>query len=216
MNIEEHTLDKIADALVERGYLVLDNFLPEALLQDLLTSMNNLPESAFKAAGIGRETDFVVQENIRSDKIHWLEADTPTTTLFLHCMDSVAAGLNRRLFLGLCDYESHYAHYPAGASYKKHLDTFIEKNDVSHTANNPLQNTSFQRVLSTVLYLNKNWPKNVGGELILYSETGTQVLEKILPQLGRIVIFLSEKFPHEVLAANCERKSIAGWFRAKH
>jgi len=35
----------------------------------------------------------------------------------------------------------------------------------------------------------------------------------VLPQLGTLVVFLSEEFPHEVLAAQRDRYSIAGWFR---
>jgi SM-20-related protein len=33
------------------------------------------------------------------------------------------------------------------------------------------------------------------------------------PQGGTLAVFLSEEFPHEVLAANRTRYSIAGWFR---
>jgi len=34
--------------------------------------------------------------------------------------------------------------------------------------------------------------------------------------LNRLVIFLSEEFPHEVLPANTHRYSIAGWFRVNN
>ncbi len=35
----------------------------------------------------------------------------------------------------------------------------------------------------------------------------------IPPKSGRLFVFLSEQFPHEVLPTNTERFSIAGWFR---
>ncbi len=206
---DDSQLDLIADALVERGYFIGDYSLPGALLNQLLSLLNQLQNSELKAAGIGRQTDFQIQETIRSDKIHWLEPNTKTTTEFLQWMESLRVGLNRRLFMGLFDYESHFAHYAAGAFYKKHVDAFRGSRKQGHS----------NRVLSTVLYLNDTWLPDEGGELLIYAEEDetkvieAKVIETILPEFGRLVIFLSEKFPHEVLPATRERKSIAGWFR---
>jgi SM-20-related protein len=200
---DESVLDTIADTLVEQGYIVIEKSLPEKLLHSLLDNFNQLRDEEFKAAGVGRHSDFQLQQMIRSDKIHWIANTTETTAEFLHWMDVLRVGINRRLFLGLFDYESHFAHYPVGAFYKKHLDAFRE-NQKQGQAN---------RVLSTVLYLNEDWQPQSGGELVIYSEDDEIVMEKLSPEFGRLVIFLSEKFPHEVLPANRERKSIAGWFR---
>lgn len=203
-SFDEHLLDRIADALVEQGYWVVDDALPKSLLDPLLIHFNQLQSDEFKAAGIGRQTDFQVQETIRSDKIHWIQPNTEITADFLQWMDSLRVGLNGRLFMGLFDYESHFAHYPIGAFYKKHVDAF---------RGNRKQGQS-NRVLSTVLYLNDAWQLGDGGELLLYAEDDdNKVIETILPECGRLAIFLSEKFPHEVLPAKRERKSIAGWFR---
>jgi SM-20-related protein len=73
-----------------------------------------------------------------------LDGNNATQQAFLAWMETVRLGLNQRLFLGLFDYECHYASYAPGAFYKKHFDTF--KNQI-----NPAQPN---RVLSTVLYLN--------------------------------------------------------------
>ena len=203
-SFDEHQLDLMADALVEQGYWVLDDALPKPRLNPLLIHFNELQCDEFKTAGIGRQTDFHVQQTIRSDKIHWIQPNTEITADFLQWMDSLRVGLNRRLFMGLFDYESHFAHYPVGAFYKKHVDAF---------RGNRKQGQS-NRVLSTVLYLNDAWRLGDGGELLLYAEDDdNKVIETILPECGRLVIFLSEKCPHEVLPAKRERKSIAGWFR---
>lgn len=201
-SLDEVQLDTIADTLVEQGYWVGDDILPPELLSALLTHFNHLQLEKFKAAGIGRQTDFQLQENIRADKISWIEKNTKITTEFLQWMDALRVGINRRLFMGLFDYESHFAYYPIGAFYKKHLDAFRGKGAQGQS----------NRVLSTVLYLNENWLPENGGELVIYAEDDSRIIEKILPVLGRTVIFLSENFPHEVLPANRERKSIAGWF----
>lgn len=200
---DDSQLDAIADALVERGYLVADGLLPPALLAALLTHFDQLQANEFKAAGIGRQMDFQQQESIRSDKIRWIEPTTDVTVNFLHYMESLRVGINRRLYMGLLDYESHFAHYPVGAFYKKHMDAFRANRQQGRS----------NRVLSTVLYLNQDWQSESGGELVVYAEEGEQVIAKISPIAGRLVIFLSEKFPHEVLPATRERKSIAGWFR---
>jgi SM-20-related protein len=200
---DDSILDFIADSLVDQGYLIIDEALPELLLHGLLNHFNQLHEHQFKAAGIGRHSNFQQEETIRSDKIHWIKGDTETTTEFLRWMESLRVGINRRLFMGLFDYESHFAYYPAGAFYKKHLDAFRTNKMLGQS----------NRMLSTVLYFNDEWHSDNGGELVVYAPDGEQVLEKISPEFGRMVIFLSEKFPHEVLTATRERKSIAGWFR---
>lgn len=204
---DESQLDTIADALAAPGYTIIDGLLPKKLIGSLLIHFNQLHEDEFKSAGIGRQIDFQLKATIRSDKIHWIHADaenaTETTTEFLQWMESFRVGLNRRLFLGLFDFESHFARYAVGAFYKKHLDAFRGRD----------QGPQPNRVLSIVLYLNEHWQIESGGELLIYSEDGERVLEKISPVCGRMVIFLSEKFPHEVLPAKCERNSIAGWFR---
>jgi SM-20-related protein len=207
-SFSEPQLDVIADALVEQGYCIVGDALPAALLKQLLNQLNQLHDSELKVAGVGRQTDFQVQETIRSDKIHWIQPNTETTAEFLQWMETLRVGINRRLFMGLFDYESHFAYYPVGAFYKKHLDAF---------RGNRTQGQS-NRVLSTVLYLNETWQSGDGGELLLYADgdandNNSKVIETLLPEFGRMVIFLSEKFPHEVLPAQRERKSIAGWFR---
>ncbi len=201
--VTESQLDLLADALVARGYCILDDVLPAALLTQLLYLLQQLHENELKVAGVGRQAEFQIQASIRSDKIHWIAANSAATTEFLQLMDVLRIGLNRRLFMGLCDYESHFAHYPVGAFYKKHLDAFREKRAQGQA----------NRVLSTVLYLNEAWLPSDGGELLIYAEDGNSVIETVLPVFGRWVILLSEKFPHEVLPATRERNSIAGWFR---
>ena len=197
----EPLLDQIAHALQQQGYLVLDNPLPASLAQGLLAE---LEQQRLQPAGVGRGGEFQRNADIRRDKILWLEAETPAVTEFLHWMDKLRAGLNQRLFLGLFDYESHFALYEPGDFYQKHRDAF--------RGGSPAQ---AGRKVSTVFYLNPDWCEADGGELLLYDEAGEQLLERVAPKLGRLLVFLSEDFPHEVLPARRSRKSIAGWFRVK-
>lgn len=189
---------EISAALSERGYCLLPSPLPVSLTDALFIHFNSLDEQDFKEAAIGRESSQHINPFVRSDRIRWIDKSHPATCDYLGWMENLRLELNRRLFLGLFDYECQYAWYPTGAFYKKHLDAFKG-------------NTN--RVLSTVLYLNPDWQPQDGGELLLYRQEDNTPIETIAPQYGRMAIFLSDEFPHEVAKTNKPRRSIAGWFR---
>jgi len=191
--------DEIADALASKGYILLDQPLPAAITQGLISHLAE-EESRLVRAGVGRQQAYQLNDEVRGDKIQWLEPSAPAVHAFLAWMDALRVGLNQRLFLGLLDYESHYAIYEPGAFYRKHVDAFRGKPG---------------RKLSTVFYLNEDWDENNGGELVLYDGADDRVLERVAPLCGRMIVFLSEDFPHEVMAARVKRQSIAGWFRIK-
>jgi SM-20-related protein len=201
-------LDDICVALVNQGYCILDNALPEDLILALQHEALSLPREVFHAAGTGREQQHQLDMRVRSDVIHWLQRGSATSDRFLDHADALREGINSRLFLGLFDYEVHYACYAPGAFYGRHLDAFAGRRN---------------RIISTVLYLNADWPESHGGELLLYEgqsaaqqsgESGP-LLQRVQPILNRMVLFLSERFPHEVRPARRERYSLAGWFRLR-
>lgn len=192
--------DAIIADLALQGYAISTDFLPLADQQNLLMHVQQLEQSQkMRTAGVGRGPDFQTNRFVRQDEIHWLEAHRIPDTLLLSPMEALRLALNRALFLGLFDYEAHYAHYPIGGFYKTHIDAFQGRSN---------------RKLSTVYYLNPDWQPKDGGALRLYQpESRQQVLCDILPQAGTLVIFESERFWHEVLPAQRNRYSIAGWFR---
>ncbi len=197
--LSESLLDHIADALAGQGFIILDQPLPVSLINGLIDNLR-AQQAEFKPAGVGRQGDYQRNQDIRGDAIQWLEPGDPAVTEFLRWMDKLRLGINQRLFLGLFDYECHYAVYAPGAFYQKHRDAF---------RGNP------GRKLSSVLYLNPEWDLVAGGELVLYDEAGKEQMARLAPECGRLVLFLSEDFPHEVLPATQARQSIAGWFRIK-
>lgn len=199
LDLTSSLYDRIADELVEHGYLILPSALPDSLLQDLYQHLRAQDDDAFHLAGIGRDQDHQLHGRIRRDQIRWLNRQHPAETAYLNWMEGLREGLNRRLFMGLFDYEAHFAHYPAGAFYARHLDAFRGQTN---------------RVLTTVLYLNPQWDETQGGELLIWPEPDSDTtIAKVVPRMGTLVIFLSERFPHEVLPAKTDRFSIAGWFR---
>lgn len=148
-------------------------------------------------AGVGRAGDHQLVESVRRDATLWLDGDSAPQQQLLAAMELLRFALNRELLLGLFDYEAHYAAYPPGGFYRKHVDAFRGGSN---------------RVLSTVVYLNPDWTGADGGELVLWDAAGVELV-RLLPHAGDMLLFLSEEFPHEVLPARRERLSVAGWFR---
>ncbi|MGY6554054.1 MAG: 2OG-Fe(II) oxygenase [Wenzhouxiangella sp.] len=192
-------LDEIADALASVGWWCGDTVLPVDLVLALREDMAaQVAADALSRAGVGREGDFQIDGSVRRDRILWLDRQRSAPARFLALAEALRQALNQRLFLGLFEFEAHFAHYPPGAFYKRHVDSF---------------RGAANRVLSTVTYLNTDWLPGDGGELVLYAEDSDEVVAEIAPLAGRMVIFLSEELPHEVLPARRDRYSIAGWFR---
>jgi SM-20-related protein len=193
-------ITKIAEQIKTTGYIVLDNPLRVSLSALLLARCQNDDSVRFHAAQIGRGLAKSQINTIRGDVISWLDDTDSTDQTYLAWMETLRSGLNEALFLGLFDYECHYAIYDAGSCYAKHSDVFSGKQN---------------RLLSTVYYLNEDWHACDGGELVLFDPTGETAIATVNPTFGTMIIFLSESFPHEVLMAHAKRRSIAGWFRGR-
>ena len=198
-DITENTLfGAIADDIEAQGYSIRLGALPKAIADSLFEHQQRLRPAMYTDAGIGRGELYLRNEFVRTDEICWIIGDSHAGALWLRWAARLQDFLNRRLFLGLFSFESHFAHYAAGNYYKRHYDAFRGQPN---------------RVLSLVAYLNPGWTSSDSGELVLYAGDHDHTGTKILPLYGTLVVFLSEEFPHEVLPANRDRYSVAGWFR---
>jgi SM-20-related protein len=193
-------IDAIAAQLHEVGYIVLDAPLLKRLSSRLLVRCQDDGDNRFQAAQVGRGLGRQEIGSLRGDAISWLDNVNRADCAYLNWMEELRVGLNQALYLGLFDYESHYSIYRSGTGYARHSDVLGGKRN---------------RILSTVFYLNEDWLADDGGELILFAHIGDAAIATINPTFGKMVIFLSESFPHEVLAACNTRRSIAGWFRGR-
>ena len=190
----------VTDGLAAQGWSVTESTLAAEVLGMLEHDCRSLwADDALKPAAVGRAGVQQVMPEIRGDYIRWLE-DCPSTEagdVYLKAMDRLRDTLNRTLFLGLDIYETHYALYPPGAGYQKHIDRFKDS---------PL------RTVSVVLYLNSRWQPGDGGELRLHLPEGVRDVE---PRAGTLAVFMSDRIVHEVLPARRERASLVGWFRRR-
>jgi SM-20-related protein len=202
-DFEQDCVDLIADGLAGPGWIVVDDFFGRALISALrLDCLHARDSGHFRPAAVGSGKERRSQPGVRGDEICWLQQSTlsdPQRT-YLDRFEQLRLALNRTLQLGLFEFESCFARYPAGARYSRHVDQFRGDD---------------RRRLSSVLYLNQNWSALDGGELRLYLDGEGARFEDVSPLGGRLVVFLSARFEHEVLPAKCERISIAGWFKRR-
>jgi SM-20-related protein len=196
-------LDWIADSLAAQGWMVINDFFGPELTAALRSDCQmSSAQGEFRVAAVGSGERRQTRTGVRGDDILWMQqpASSEAQRKCLDRFEQLRLMLNRTLQLGLFEFESHFARYPAGALYARHIDQ-LRGDD--------------HRILSCVLYLNENWKPEDGGELRFYPDGDGAGFEDVLPQGGRLVVFQSGRFAHEVLPAKRERISIAGWFRAR-
>lgn len=195
--------DQIADALAGAGLIALPGWLADdqrCALLDL--AQRRSADEQLRPARIGQGDALRSLPEVRGDRIQWLDAerDGAAATAYLARMHALRDALNQRLFLGLMDFEAHFAHYPPGARYARHLDRFRSDD---------------ARTLSTVLYLGAHWQAGDGGELRIYPRASGEAAQDLAPLPGLLVLFLSAEIEHEVLPTRVDRYSIAGWMRRR-
>lgn len=203
--VENPLYEKVISDLLEQQYSVVENFFDLAEVELLRNSLlEKYEEDNFKKAAIGNKVNEVIEKTIRGDFILWLNEATAGTAerTFFRKINSFTNYLNKTCFLGILHKEFHYALYPEGTFYRRHLDTF--------------QNDD-RRKLSLVCYLNEqDWKPEYGGELVLYTNENGQEIEKILyPFPGRVVIFESQILEHQVKPVKTDRLSITGWLKTR-
>lgn len=189
------------DELAEKGWTVIPNFLELETVKALLAEQRKLiAEGAFREAGIGKGPSFQVRPEIRSDHVMWLEENnlTPLQKAYWDKIEELRLVFNQEFYLGLRSFECHFALYPPGSFYKKHLDQ---------------HKMVLYRIISCVFYLNEQWQPEDGGRLRIYEGEHSDKYVDIDPIAGTLVCFKSAEVYHEVLPTQKERYSITGWLR---
>jgi SM-20-related protein len=193
---------RIDAALTADGVWVQDQFLAPSQIHSLIEGARlRRGRGDFAAARIGSSGRGGVQrrEEIRGDSICWIVPPLLPVEQYLSAQfETLRLELNSRTLLGLFELELHYAWYPSGAGYARHVDQ---------------PQGRAQRQVSLVLYLNEEWAPGAGGELRIFDAAGGH--RDIEPIAGRLVYFLTPGREHEVLPTQSERLSVSGWFRTR-
>jgi SM-20-related protein len=200
----QHTrIEKLVEGLGAHGYAVATSALDLQLCAALHQEATALPVDPNRIdAGVGRATGHKLEHGIRQSTIKWIDGATPGQRLFLDAVEPIRLEINRRLFLGLFDFEAQLAFYAPGGFYARHVDSFTGERN---------------RVVSLVAYLTPDWPIDGGGELDIWSNRSIEGASAatITPEAGTLVVMLSEDIPHQVRIARHPRTSIAGWWRVR-
>ena len=194
----ENRFDVLIDHYLETKIGVDKSFLTEKLSNGLQQNLLRLlEEEQMTLAGIGNEKVKDPGQQIRSDKIYWMDKSHQNMyeLEFLQLVENFIERLNETCYAGINDYEFHYALYEEGSFYKRHKDQF--RNDAD-------------RKYSLISYLNQGWTDEDGGQLWVYH--GNEI-NKILPHAQTAVFFKSDEMEHEVTKANRSRMSITGWLK---
>ena len=199
--LDSARLDGLIEALARDGFAVAPALFDYGLV-DRLQAAAELRESsgALARAAIGREAGRNLETRVRNVEACWLDSSDAADAEFLGLAEQVRVAINRRLFLGLFEFEAQLLVYPPGGYYKRHLDSFAGARN---------------RIVSLVAYLNREWQEGDGGELDIWrtpSDEGAPAA-KVAPRAGTIVLMLSEEIPHAVRPSLTVRRVIAGWFR---
>jgi SM-20-related protein len=195
----EEKFECLIQGILDESFGMADGFVGDEMLTGLRENLLRLRAAhEMEKAGVGKLGLYRTDEEIRGDYIHWL--DNNTTDIHERAFFDVLAYfiryLNVTCFTSINDYEFHYAAYPAGTFYQRHLDRF---------------QTDSGRRFSFILYLNEQWDESDGGELALYLPDRTL---KVLPIGKRAVFFKSDELEHEVLRGVKERYSLTGWLKS--
>ena len=208
MQTHNPAFSSIIDDLCDHGYAICDGFLPVELISALRALALELQESGELREAKTGQRSHTSSIKWRGDSIAWLDENSPEPTVqaYFAKMADLRTALNRHLQMNVQEIESHLAIFPAGSVYGKHLDQFQQGMGTQ------------TRQLSSILYLNADWPDDAGGALRLYLnelQPDSSHFIDITPTAGKLVLFLSHDFWHEVLPAKRDRVSLAGWFRTR-
>jgi len=196
-------IPSMVEGLAARGWASLDGFLPPEPARAMAAeSVVAWEQGDFRRGRVGRGVERVLREDLRRDHVLWLDEPGPAARAYLDRLEELRVAINRRLWLGLFEFEGHFAVYPPGAFYKAHLDRH--------------QGTA-DRVVTAILYLNEDWRSGDGGRLRLWTDPGRREGPEVWiePRLGTLVVFLAGEHWHEVELARRTRMSVTGWFRVR-
>lgn len=199
----ESVYEKIAVEIYEKSYAIIDDFISEELRSSLLKEQSELLEKGkFRQAAVGKGEKKQIKTEIRNDQVLWMNPEelSQYESIYWEEVEKIRMAINRRCYLGLKSFEGHFARYPIGSFYIRHIDQFQQV---------------LYRLVTVIIYLNDSWTPEDEGMLRMYlpQEDGSEKIMDVLPKGGRLVVFMSGEIPHEVLPTKKERISITGWLR---
>jgi len=221
------------ETLSKQGYVIIPNFLSADLVSSLREDVTNLrTQNKFNVARIGQDSTNTLNTDIRIAETCFLGKNKPELVMtpnepreFLYqILDTVREDLSGNSILDVMSSDQEliqcapaldtkltellYAYYPEGGFYRRHRDAIVGS-------------ASILRSFSLLLYINDmEWKQKDGGALRIHLDSGLDSLPvneepnyvDVTPNGGTLVLFKSEKIPHEVLDTKATRAAVVGWY----
>lgn len=197
----DERIAELVETLADQGYAVAEQFLaPELVARLVEAAQAREVAGCMSRAAIGRRASRTAESEVRKVEAAWLDGRDDAEAALIALAETLRLAINRRLFLGLFEFEAQFLTYAPGGFYRRHLDSLAG---------------SRNRMVSMVCYLNTAWQPEHGGELDIWrrpDDHGPAALT-VAPHAGTLVLMLSEEIPHAARPAAAVRRVIAGWFR---
>ncbi|KAF4673173.1 Egl nine 1 [Perkinsus chesapeaki] len=225
-------LSFIVQKLSRQGWAFIDDFIDSAAVNKMRTYWlerytsgmpihrdGNFDRGRMGGGRSGSNLKYVNEES-RGDFVRWLspqDEDCPMSYKWLRAgMDRLVCDVAERCQDILKNAKTVVAQSSMVAIYPKSSGCGIESRYIRHI-DNPIDDG---RILTVMVYLNPpEWSPSVhGGALRVFEAAaaadGSESSTDISPAGGRLVVFLSDRVPHEVLpvTASVDRMAITTWY----
>jgi Rps23 Pro-64 3,4-dihydroxylase Tpa1-like proline 4-hydroxylase len=163
-------------------HFVIDNFLPESLLDDVLTEFPNPKQidwQTFKTPAERKLASNHEQQMGDATRLLLYSLNSSTFITFLESLTGIDGLLPD-------------PHFEGGGLHQIEKGGFLKM----HVDFNQHKKLRLDRRLNFLLYLNKDWKEEYGGHLELWDQNMTQCEEKILPVFNRCVVFSTTDFSY--------------------
>jgi len=163
-------------------HVVIDNFLPEALLEEVLKEFPNPKQ-------IDWQTFQTPAEKKLASRHEQQMGDA--TRLLLYSLNSSTFITFLEILTGI-DGVLPDPHFEGGGLHQIERGGFLKM----HVDFNHHKKLRLDRRLNFLLYLNQDWKEEYGGHLELWDTNMTQCQKKILPLFNRCVVFSTTDFSY--------------------
>lgn len=209
--LDPNYLEQIATASREAyaqakpfSHIVIDNFLPEPLLNKVLSEFPRMDSIDWQTFNNSAEKKYASRDEMQmgeTTRILLYQLNSSTFIKFLETLTGINGLIPDPHFVG-----GGLHQIERGGFLKMHVD--FNK----HTILN------LDRRLNLLIYLNKDWQEEYGGHLELWDQNMTQCEQKILPIFNRCVVFSTTDFSYHghpnplICPENRTRKSLALYY----
>jgi 2OG-Fe(II) oxygenase superfamily len=156
-------------------YLVIDNMFPDAMLEEVLAEIPPMTDEKWVHERRERLTKSNLRSAVELGEAGYQFAALLNSAKFLYLITELTGiwALLPDPYMGGAGYHV----VPSGGKFDVHADRNVD------------QVTGLKRRLAMLVYLNKDWKSEFGGQLELWDTTGSRCEKVIEPVFNRTVLF---------------------------